>query len=129
MAEKFINIKFPFEDSTRGFFVELNQTTKDALKSDLLHLLFTDKGSRYYLPTFGTNLRRYIFEPNDRPTHEDIMAEIQDAVNTFLPGLRINNIEVDIDPNDENIAVVNIKFSIGEGALEETDFVQVAISQ
>lgn len=129
MAEKFINIKFPFEDSTRGFFVELNQTTRDALKSDLLHLLFTDKGTRYYLPTFGTNLRRYIFEPNDRPTHEDIMAEIQDAVNTFLPGLRINNIEVDIDPNDENIAVVNIKFSIGEGALEETDFVQIAISQ
>jgi phage baseplate assembly protein W len=129
MAERFINIRFPFEDSTRGFFVELNQTTKDAVKSDLLHLLFTDKGSRYYLPTFGTNLRRYIFEPNDTPTHEDIMSEIQDAVNTFLPGLRINDIAVTIDPNDENIAVVNINFSVGEGVFEETDTVQIAISQ
>jgi len=129
MAERFINIRFPFEDSTRGFFVELNQTTKDAVKSDLLHLLFTDKGSRYYLPTFGTNLRRYIFEPNDTPTHEDIMSEIQDAVNTFLPGLRINDITVTIDPNDENIAVVNINFSVGEGVFEETDTVQIAISQ
>lgn len=129
MAEKFINIRFPFEESTRGFFVELNQTVKDALKSDLLHLLFTDKGTRYYLPNFGTNLRRYIFQPNDTPTHEDIMTEIQDAVNTYLPGLKINNIEVTIDPNDENIAVVNIKFTAGEGALAETEVVQVAISQ
>ena len=129
MSEKFINIRFPFENSQRGFFVELNQTTKDALKSDLLHLLFTDKGSRYYLPTFGTNLRKYIFQPNDGATHEGIISEIQDAVNTFLPGLRINDINVEIDPNDENTAIVSIKFSVGQGALEESDMVQVAISQ
>ena len=129
MAEKFINIKFPFEDSTRGFFVELNQTTKEAVKSDLLHLLFTDKGSRYYLPTFGTNLRRYIFEPNDTPTHQDIMSEIQDAVNTFIPGLRIDDIGVEIDSNDENVAIVSIRFTVGEGVFAESETVQIAISQ
>lgn len=129
MADKFINIKFPFEESNRGFFVQLNQSTKEAVKSDLLHLLFTDKGSRYYLPTFGTNLKRYIFEPNDDPTHKDIIAEIQDAVNTFIPGLIINDIEVNIDPNDENIAVVNIKFTVGEGVFAESDVAQVVITQ
>lgn len=129
MADKFINIRYPFEDSTRGFFVELNQTTKEAVKSDLLHLLFTDKGSRYYLPTFGTNLRRYIFEPNDGSTHQDIISEIQLEVNTFIPGLKINSIGVTIDPNDENIAIVNINFSVGEGVFQETDFVEISISQ
>lgn len=129
MAEKFINIKFPFEESTRGFLVELNQTVKEALKSDLLHLLFTDKGTRYYLPEFGTNLRRYIFQPNDTATHEDIMTEIQNAVNTYIPGLKINTIETVIDPNDENIAIVSINFTVGEGALAETEIVQVEISQ
>jgi phage baseplate assembly protein W len=129
MAEKFINIKFPFEESTRGFFVELNQTTKEALKSDLLHLLFTDKGSRYYLPTFGTNLRQYIFQPNDDPTHKDIISEIQIEVNTFLPGLKIDDIGVEIDPNDENIAIVTIRFSVGDGPFAESDMVQVSITQ
>lgn len=129
MADRFINIKFPFEDSTRGFFVELNQTTKEAVKSDLLHLLFTDKGSRYYLPTFGTNLKRYIFEPNDDSTHQDIISEIQLEVNTFIPGLKINSINVTIDPNDENVAIVNINFSVGEGIFQETDFVEISISQ
>lgn len=129
MADRFINIRFPFEDSTRGFFVELNQTTKEAVKSDLLHLLFTDKGSRYYLPTFGTNLKRYIFEPNDDSTHQDIISEIQLEVNTFIPGLKINSINVTIDPNDENAAIVNINFSVGEGIFQETDFVEISISQ
>lgn len=129
MAEKFINIRYPFQDSSKGFFIELNQTTKDAVKSDLLHLLFTDKGKRYYMPEFGTNLRRYIFEPNDAPTHNEIISEIQFAVDTFIPGLKINNIEVKVDPNNENIAIVNIKFSVGVGVFEENDFVEIAISQ
>ena len=129
MALKYFNIRYPFEESDKGFLVQLNQTTKDAAKSDLLHLLFTDKGSRYYLPTFGTNLRRYIFEPNDSPTHNDIISEIQLEVDTFLPGLKINYIKVAIDPNDENIAIVNINFTVGQGIFEETDFVEISISQ
>lgn len=129
MAEKFINIKFPFEESQRGFFVELNQTTKEAVKSDLLHLLFTDIGSRYYLPTFGTNLRQYIFQPNDDPTHKDIISEIQNAVNTFIPGLKIDDIKVEVDSNDDNIALVTIRFSVGEGVFAESDVAQVVITQ
>lgn len=129
MGEKFINIRFPFEESQRGFFVEMNQSTKDALKSDLLHLLFTDKGSRYYLPTFGTNLRQFIFEPNDRPTHESIISEIQDSVNNFLPGLTIDDIQVEVDPNYENSAIVSIRFSVGQGPFAESDVAQVVITQ
>lgn len=129
MSDKYINIRYPFQDSTKGFFVELNQTTKDAVKSDLLHLLLTNKGSRYYLPEFGTNLRRYIFQPNDSPTHNEIISEIQVAVDTYIPGLKINDISVTIDPNDENISIVNVRFSIGQGVFEETDFIEFSISQ
>jgi len=129
MSDKYINIRYPFQDSTKGFFVELNQTTKEAVKSDLLHLLLTNKGSRYYLPEFGTNLRRYIFQPNDAPTHNEIISEIQVAVDTYIPGLKINDISVTIDPNDENISIVNVRFSIGQGVFEETDFIEFSISQ
>lgn len=129
MSDKYINIRYPFQDSEKGFFVELNQTTKDAVKSDLLHLLLTNKGTRYYLPEFGTNLRRYIFQPNDAPTHNEIISEIQVAIDTYLPGLKINDIIVGVDPNNENAAIVNVKFSIGQGIFEETDFIEFTISQ
>lgn len=126
--EKFLNIRFPFEESNRGFFVELNQTTKDAVKSDLLHLLFTDKGSRYYLPEFGTNLKRYIFEQNDNITQRDIISEIQLEVNTFIPGLKIRNITSNLDNNKPKSFNVRIEFSVGEGIFEESDFAEVSIS-
>ena len=128
MPDKYLNIRYPFEESDKGFFLQLNQTTKDAVKSDLLHLLFTNKGSRYYLPDFGTNLKRYVFKPNDAPTHSDIISEIQIAVDTYIPGLKITDISVTIDPTNENMAVVKVSFSVGQGIFEENDFVEVAIS-
>jgi phage baseplate assembly protein W len=129
MSDKYLNIRYPFQDSAEGFFVELNKTTKDAVKSDLLHLLLTNKGSRYYLPDFGTNLRRYIFQPNDAPTHNEIISEIQIAVDTYLPGLKIVNIGITVDPNNENAAIVNVKFSVTQGVFEETDFIEFSLSQ
>ena len=49
-------IKFPFMDSTDGRYFDLTLTTTDEIRTDLVHLLLTRKGSRYYLPDFGTRL-------------------------------------------------------------------------
>ena len=77
MAEgKYININFPFKDSSKGFYLDITETSKDAIRSDLLHLLLTNKGERLYLPDFGSDLRKYIFEPNDKKTHADIKNKI-----------------------------------------------------
>ena len=62
---KFINIAFPFKESRRGDFVKLNSSDKQAIKADLMHLILTRRGERLYLPDFGTDLLKYIFEMND----------------------------------------------------------------
>ena len=77
MGETFINIQFPFRDDDKGKFLEMNKTTKKAIKADLMHLLMTNRGERLYLPAFGTNLRKYIFEQNDFEVHTGIKNEIQ----------------------------------------------------
>jgi len=77
MAEKFINIAFPFkDDNLKNYYLKMNKTGDDAIKSDLIHLLLTTPGGRLYLPEFGTNLRKFVFEPNDTTLREDIKAEI-----------------------------------------------------
>ena len=38
---RYINIDFPFKDSDKGFYLNLNQTDRDAIRADLLHLLLT----------------------------------------------------------------------------------------
>jgi phage baseplate assembly protein W len=126
-TKKFINIKFPFENSQKGFFLELTETDKEAIKADLMHLILTAKGERFYLPNFGTNLIKFIFEPNDGLTESKIKEEISDAVNNYLPNLKINEITIDRDVNFEYKATVRIDYTITEDVFEATDFVIINI--
>jgi phage baseplate assembly protein W len=66
-------------------------------------LILTRKGSRYYLPTFGTRIYEFIFEPFDGLTFDAIEADIRDAVSQFMPNLIINNIS--IEPADPSVEV------------------------
>jgi phage baseplate assembly protein W len=77
---RYINIDFPFRDSEKGFYFKMNQTDKDAIRADLLHLLLTNKGERLYLPDFGSDLKKYIFEPNDSITHEEIRNNLNETI-------------------------------------------------
>ena len=64
-----IGIFFPFTESYTEF-VKQTTTTNDEIRSSLTHLLLTNKGERYYKPDFGTNLRNFIFNPNDSTTYD-----------------------------------------------------------
>jgi phage baseplate assembly protein W len=95
-------INFPFRDSRRGDFLELTQLEAQQVKSDLIHLLLTRKGSRYYLPEFGTRLYEFLFEPFDGLTFDAIQSDIRDAVQQFMPNLLLNQITIiPADPMEE----------------------------
>lgn len=85
-------INFPFADGVNGDFLYLTQYPEQEIKSNLIHLLLTRKGSRYYLPDFGTNLYQYIFEPLDDIIKANIENEINSAVAQYIPNLKINKI-------------------------------------
>jgi phage baseplate assembly protein W len=65
---KTYGITFPFTDSFNGQYLDLTDYAKEEVRTDLVHLLLTRKGSRYYLPDFGTRLMEFIFDPLDGPT-------------------------------------------------------------
>jgi phage baseplate assembly protein W len=95
-------INFPFRDSRRGDYLELTQLESQQIKSDLIHLLLTRKGSRYYLPEFGTRLYEFLFEPFDGLTFDAIQSDIRDAVQNFMPNLLLNQITITpADPMEE----------------------------
>ena len=94
-------INFPFRDSYQGDYLSLSQTSDEEIRSNLIHLLLTRKGTRYYLPDFGTRLYEYIFEPMDGPTFSDIEAEIRDSVSEYIPGITITKISVTDASNGE----------------------------
>ncbi len=96
-------LTFPFRDSRRGDYLELTQLEAQQIKSDLIHLLLTRKGSRYYLPTFGTRLYEFLFEPFDGLTFDAIQSDIREAVQTFMPNLLLN--QISITPADPELEV------------------------
>lgn len=129
---KSINIKFPLSDDkvTNGLF-EMNDTSKDALTSNLVLLLLTERGERYYEPEYGINIRKYLFEPNDGFTHSDIEQEIRENVKKFIPQLTIDKVTInkkdfDDEVNDNQINFV-VDFTYSEDVFSESGRLELTI--
>jgi len=96
-------INFPFRDSFKGTYFDLSDSQEEEIRSNLIHLILTKKGTRYYLPDFGTRLYEYIFEPLDGPTFSQLESEIRDSVSIYIPNITITNIEIkDASDGEEN---------------------------
>ena len=119
---RYINIDFPFKDSDKGFYLNINQTDRDAIKADLLHLLLTNKGERLYLPDFGSDLKKYIFEPNDSITHEEIRDNLNDSIEKYIPNLIVNSINFSNNEVEELI-IVELTYTVTDGTFQSTDTV------
>ena len=97
MAIKY-GIDFPFRDSQIGDFVKMTETPEREVRANLIHLLLTKKGSRYFLPDFGTRIYEYIFDQNDMVTFNLIEEEIRDGVKKYIPNLDINSTDIENIP-------------------------------
>jgi phage baseplate assembly protein W len=144
-------INFPFRESYVGKYLDISDTTEEEVRSNLIHLLLTRKGFRYYLPDFGTRLYEYIFEPLDGPTFSEIEGEIRDSVEKYMPGVLITNISITdaslgeedkgtfINPDGErefkvqgisekeHTAKIKIEYKVTNQAFESSDFVIINI--
>jgi len=121
-----IGIKFPLSsNSNKGFFLELTETKKEAIKSNILFLLTTQKGERLYKPEFGTNLRTFIFEPLDNQTIIAIQEEIQSSVTKNIQGVTIDS--VNVEQNSNNSVNIDLKFSFTQGAFKYSDIISLTL--
>lgn len=124
---KSININFPFRDSEKGFLFDLNTEDSKAIKADLMHLLLTRKGERLYLPDFGTDLLKYIFEPNDSKTQSEIKQELNETIKKYLPKLQITDLSITQSTASEYAVTVKIEYTVTEDVFTATDFITINI--
>lgn len=126
------NITFPIKDdnTTNGLFA-MNQVTKDAYTSNLFLLLLTKKNQRYYESDYGTNLLKYIFEPNDNLTANQVEEEIKNTVAQYIPQLKITkvtfnwNLDAQGNPISENQVNVNVAFVYTDNTFSETNNINI----
>jgi len=120
MAEGFTyGVDFPFDTSLRGDAVKMTESASDEIRSSLLHLLLTRKGSRYYLPDFGTRLYEFLFEPLDIVSFDVIETDIRESISKYIPNLVINKIT--IEPLNQDEEVQSTRLSVDDVGLSSRD--------
>ena len=144
-------IDFPFNNSEYGDYLKMTITPETEIRANLIHLLLTRKGSRYFLPDFGTRLYEYIFDQNDSVSFGHIEQEIRESVKNYIPNLDLNSITVvsaEDDPDtvstystqeDQRLyrvsseatnpytAKVKIDYTVNNGSFSVSDFIIINI--
>ena len=86
---------FPFpvdRDNRRGFFYRA--VNHEIIKADLLQLLLTEPGERVMLPSFGTGMRKLMFEQKDNVSSEELRSLIINSIATWEPRIVVHEVSV-----------------------------------
>ena len=96
-----------------GVFKPLYSSLKQAA-ANFRNLLQTQRGERYYHPTYGCDLIAILFEPNVTELKEEISSIITEATSTWLPYIDIDDLiinTIEDDPLLEHQLVISITIS------------------
>jgi phage baseplate assembly protein W len=121
-----IGIKYPLEPSKKGFFLELTETTKESVSSNIRNFILCQPNERYYRPNFGLNLYSLLFEKMDDDTRNKIAATIKNGIKDNFSDITVNDIEFSED-NDSNLLSVTINYYISDGILKQNDIVEIVL--
>lgn len=91
----------------------LRRTEIDLVKQDLLNHIFTRRGERVMMPTFGTRIPDLLMEPLDTTSLFEVR---NDLLTVFDYDPRVNLRELRVDPLFEERAIV---------AIAELDYVEL----
>ena len=103
LSFKDLNITFKKHPVTNDVVVSKDAS---AIKQAIVNLLMTNKGERLMNPNYGSDIRRYLFEPLDYGTANQIKGNIRDTIETFEPRIRVLRISATPNFDDNGFDVV-----------------------
>jgi phage baseplate assembly protein W len=81
----------------------------DKVAQSIWIILDTDPGERVMRPTFGCGLRRYLMAPNTTATRALIQRDVERALSTCEPRIRVTGLAV--DPGDDpSLVLIRISY-------------------
>jgi phage baseplate assembly protein W len=101
-----IGVSLPFNGP--GVF-NSTYTTKDQIKSNLINLLLTNIGERVMNPTFGCNLKKFVFEGITDLNINNLRQNLGESIALFIPEITVTDIQF-IPDADNNLMDLNINY-------------------
>lgn len=89
----------------------IRKSNVDAVKLALRNLIMTNKYERLRNPSFGGNIRRYLFEPIEPRIEQEIKQHIEYMIQNHEP--RVDPIEISVRADEETQTVyIKIEFYV-----------------
>jgi phage baseplate assembly protein W len=105
-----IGLDLPLRRGRQGGFQQ-TFTTQDAIKSNIKNFLLTNFGERPLNPTFGNNLRNFVFEQDVEETKIQVEELVRTLLSENFPSIQIENFVFE-DVNDDNRISFSLTFSL-----------------
>jgi phage baseplate assembly protein W len=103
----------------------ITYTTKEAVKNNLINYFLTNKNERYLNPTFGGDLRAFIFEQITSGNLDYLKEDIQNQIGLYFPNVIVASLNINSYPDVNQIEVI-LTYDIKDTGL--TDTIQLAFT-
>ena len=97
---KAIGVKLPF--SSDSVFTS-TFTSREAIKTNLIDFFLTAKGERYLNPTFGSEIKSFLFEHINTDNIKLIDSVVRKEIKLFFPRIEPITISTTGDPNTHTL--------------------------
>lgn len=122
IKKQYYNIKFPFTfDNDRKHFIDLNETLEEGVASRIVHVILTPKRSRLRKPDFGTDLIKYIYEPNDSITWDGVREEITTSISKYVSNVEVKDVQIIQKEGEEHTFFIKLKYVTIKGNKKENN--------
>lgn len=96
-------LAFPLQTNSRGGIQQAGQQEK--IRQSILMILGTQHGERVMRPTFGANLQRLVFAPNNIATANLARFYVEEALRAWEPRIAVEDVTVHNQINEARLDI------------------------
>ena len=110
-----VGVNLPFNAAN---VFQSTYTTKEAVKNNLINYFLTNTGEIYLNPSFGANLRAFIFEQITEGNLDGLKQDIQSKIGLYFPNVLVASLELTSSP-DYNEVTMTLKYNIVDTGISD----------
>ena len=111
-----VGVSIPF--NAPGVFTT-TYTTQIATRSNLINFFLTNKNERYLNPTFGGNIRAFIFEQIAAANIEGLKDDLNSLLGIYFPNIQVKELNIISNTNENTISVEMTYNILGTGITDD----------
>ena len=118
---KGVGVALPFEANA---VFRTTFETKEAIRFNLVNLLLTGTGERYFNLGFGSNLRNFLFQNITEAELQAVKNTISETIALYYPRVQITTFNLTFE-GDNNALLVEFKYRITQTNIEDEILINI----